>query len=127
MEEENEYRTFIYDKENEIEFKFNKNLEQPEKIEYIKANKNIIEPALNDNELYIHINWLKFNANICRYDSFFFLYIFCINYELNKDDINNNILIYNIISDEILKLSSEELNKGIWVLIDKYKTNSRNA
>ena len=68
---------------------------------------------------------MKHNNFSCRYDSFFLIYSFIIKNSLtsNKNEINSNLEILNLISDEILTLNSYNLNNWIWVIIDKYKSN----
>lgn len=68
---------------------------------------------------------MKYNNFSCRYDSFFLIYSFIIKNSLtsNKNEINSNLEILNLISDEILTLNSYNLNNGIWDIIDKYKSN----
>ena len=62
-----------------------------------------------------------YNSFSCRHDSFFFIYSYAI-YEEVKDIKNIDVINgYNMISKALLKMNSEELNNGIWGILNIYK------
>jgi len=67
-------------------------------------------------------NWLKFVSYSCRQDTFFLLYMFVIFDKVKKESQNEVIDIYNKICQELLQMDLKNLNKGIWDLLDRYKT-----
>ena len=69
-----------------------------------------------------HRNWLKFVSYSCRHDTFFLLYTFVIFDKVKNEKQNEVIDIYNKICQELLQMDLKNLNKGIWDLLDKYKT-----
>ena len=69
-----------------------------------------------------HRNWIKFVSYSCRHDTFFLLYTFVIFDKVKKETQNEVIDIYNKICQELLQMDLKNLNKGIWDLLDRYKT-----
>ena len=65
---------------------------------------------------------MKWNSNSCRYDSFFFIYIFAIRYYLLKEKIiiqNPIHLLLEKISNIIIQSNDKTLEQGIWRIFDK--------
>ena len=90
-----------------------------------KSTQNIINKSILNNDINNNIKWLVYDSYSCRYDSFLFIYIFCIKrlLEENNKYINDNIQIINIISNEILNANYNGVNLKIWDIIDKNKKN----
>ena len=68
-----------------------------------------------------HRNWLKFKNFSCRHDTFFLIYTFVIYNRVKTEEKDEVIDIYNKISQNLLQMDLEDLNKGIWELLDGYK------
>ena len=87
-------------------------------------NQEFFEISAKDNikkNLSNNRKWLKYNSFSRRHDSFFFIYSFAI-YEDVKDIKNIDVINgYNMISKALLKMNSEELNNGIWRILNIYK------
>ena len=58
-----------------------------------------------------------------QHDSFFLIYIFVI-YNKLKDINDEDVIKYNSISKELLKMNLSDLNKGIWSILKKFKSNN---
>lgn len=43
--------------------------------------------------------------------------------ETNKIQLNTNLNVFDLISDDIINLDIDDLDNGIWNIIDKYKEN----
>ena len=69
-------------------------------------------------------NWLKFKEYSCRHDSFFLLYTFIIYNKTKLEKEDNIIITYNNISQHLLQMDLDDLNGGIWKILEIYKTNS---
>ena len=118
--EEEEYRNDNINYENSLEFKYNiKNVNS----EKYKINKKNINKIKETNKR----KWLSFNNFSCRYDTFTFIYTFSIKniltFNENNIGVNEIIELYNNITNDILSLTEDELNRGIWNIIDRYKKN----
>ena len=74
----------------------------------------------NDN---IIRKWLAYNNFSCRYHTFFCIYIFIIKSEINSSNNEDNINLYNLISDDILNTTISWLKAGIWNILNRYKNN----
>ena len=93
-----------------------------EQLPSLKEDEEL--PSINNfiNEINVHRNWLKFREFSCRHDSFFLLYTFVI-YNKLKIDIKDPIITnYNKITQELLQLDLENLNNGIWDILENNKT-----
>ena len=121
--EEEEYRLENINYDNSIEIKIDNE---------VKKELNLND--INDKKKDLHFNynnssrkWLKYNQFSCRYDTFFLLYTYII--KLNFGNNHNNsktnyfVDIYNIISEDILKMNEDDLNIGIWEILKRYKKN----
>lgn len=84
------------------------------------SNKNNIKKT--ENQIYINRKWTKIKEFSCLYDSFIFIYTFCIRNEINFK-LNNNLSVIDIIQEDILKAILIQLDNGIWDIIDKYIAN----
>ena len=68
--------------------------------------------------------WLKNRNYSCRYDSFLLIYELTIKNLLHKLNYKSEItVLYNDLSDKILNMSKDELEDGIWTLIDNINKN----
>ena len=56
------------------------------------------------------------------HDTFFLLYTFVIFDKVKNEKQNEVIDIYNKICQELLQMDLKNLKKGIWDLLDRYKT-----
>ena len=117
--EEDIYRTECYEKEQELEYKIiadNEEKSYNNEPELLVKNKTLDEKE---------IHFLKWVSNSCRYDTFFYLFVYTIMPYLNKnqdnykDEILNNL---KCISLELLQVGKDILDKGIWELLAKYKS-----
>ena len=122
LQEEEEFRKDYLVNEESMIIKTNKNKNSNKEIlnDTIDINNNIIMSSRR--------KWLRLSSCSCRYDTFMFLYTFIIKLILEKKMDKNysetNIMyLYNNISKEILQLNNNELNEGIWNIIDHYKEN----
>ena len=121
--EEEEYRLENINYDNSIEIKIDNE---------VKKELNLND--INDKKKDLHFNynnssrkWLKYNQFSCRYDTFFLLYTYIIKLNFgnnhNNSKINYFVDIYNIISEDILKMNEDDLNIGIWEILKRYKKN----
>ena len=101
----------------------NTSIDNKKKIKH-KNNNKISFNDLNE-ELNKNLNWLIYNSFSCRYDSFFFIYIFHMQniLKLNRIFFNENFEIINIIANDIINSSTKGVNSKIWEFIDRYKNN----
>ena len=122
------FHYFILQEEEEYKKEYNKyEISLDKKI--IKEKNIISQENLEDNNI-INKNrkWFKLNNFSCRYDTFMFIYTFAIKPNLEKNDclkMDNYEIVkfFNILSNDILKLNTETLGKGIWNILDNYKAN----
>ena len=129
--EENDVKNANYKLENDVEIKLdfilayskeNKYKEVEEK--YNEIYDEIFNTKINtiiNNEEPSYRNWLKFNSFSCRYDTFFLLYAFVLYDRLKAENDNEVIKNYNNITRDTLKMDINDLNKGIWLILNKYK------
>ena len=79
--------------------------------------------SINEKHTVSHFIWLKYNCNSCRYDSFLLLYLFIIYDVIHKFSIPDNLKevvnYYDNLVDQLRILNIEELNMGVWSIIDK--------
>ena len=120
LHEEEEYRTDNINFELSVEIKeYNNNL--------LNDFNTSTTENINDNivNIYINLKFLKYRQNSCRYDTFFYMYILIIKsyLETNKIQLNTNLNVFDLISDNIINLDIDDLDNGIWNIIDKYKEN----
>ena len=115
-EEEHDYRTDNINIESSLEIKSSNNQENKENDKY----KSLSNEKEDVQENTINRKWLKYYKNSCRYDSFMLIYNFVIRYivEKNLDFINDDIKLFQLLSNDIMNLNINQLNKGIWPLID---------
>ena len=132
-QEEQDYRTDIYNKETELTVKYRK----IKKFKKIKSYKKKIDSKIEQNELElsnknkININidkniWFKWKKNSCRYDCFSLIYALLIlpKIEKNYETPENSIIDYlNRLFGNCLKLSENDLNKGFWEYLKNNKSN----
>ena len=120
IQEEEDFRNEYHIMENSIE---------------PQENENVISDS-NDNEIFDRDNidniqknrkWLKLHNYSCRYNVFMLLFTYTIKLYLNLDDKKKDDNIYlslfNSLTNEILNITNEELDNGVWNLLDKYKIN----
>ena len=133
--EEDEYKKEIFKLDNSVYLKevkvIDKNIMGQNDI-LININDNYIveEKEVQNNfdliksakEHTYNRNWPKFVSYSCRHDTFFLLYTFVIFDKVKKETQNEVINIYNKICQELLQMDLKNLNKGIWDLLDRYKT-----
>lgn len=86
----------------------------------IDIESNNINKLENDNNKDLY--FLKYNSFSCRYDAYFFVESYVINFNLKRNNYNLNENLKSIleIRDFLLSLKKEELDKGFWFLIDNY-------
>ena len=120
-EEEHDYRTDNINIESSLEIKISNNQENEENDKYISLSNEKEEVQENS----INRKWLKYYKNSCRYDYFMLIYNFVIRFivEKNFEFINDNIILFQLLSNDIMNLNINQLYKGIWQLIDIYKNN----
>jgi len=69
------------------------------------------------NNIVSNRKWLKYILFGFRYDIFLLIYTFVVRHYLkniNRDFKNYILDLYNMISEDILKLNESELKNGIW-------------
>ena len=127
--EEDEIKKEIFNSDNSIELKEVKpknNFNEIQNISKIndeqkkenKDNSDLIKANANNP---FHRNWLKFKNFSCRHDTFFLIYTFVIYNRVKTEEKDEVLDIYNKISQNLLQMDLNDLNKGIWELLDKYK------
>ena len=87
INEENKYRNNIFNNELNIDIK-NVKIEKFIKTGYLEKKDN--KKTENNREkqnFELSNQFLKWNSNSCKYDNFFFIYIFSIKYFLFKEKI----------------------------------------
>ena len=115
-------------KENQKDININRNEEINEGENDLKdnveenENKDNLDLKNSNIEHSFHRNWLKFASYSCRHDTFFLLYTFIIFDKVKIEKKDEVIDIYNKICQELLQMDLVDLNKGIWEVLDRYKT-----
>ena len=122
IKEENEYRSNIYNNEMKLEYKninFSKFIKTKTKIQKEKSSKIIPD----ENKILKNpVTFLKWSENSCRYDSFFFIYIFSIRVHILNDinNINNPVFKFvENISNILLQSDDKGFIDGIWKIFEK--------
>ena len=131
-QEEEDYRTDIYNKEKELTIKYKK-IKKFKKIKIIKKKLDTNNEQ-KDEDLKIDENilkndkviWFKWKKNSCRYDSFSLIYALMILPKIEKysETPENSIIDYlNSLFGNCLKLTEKELDRGFWEYLKKNKHN----
>ena len=125
------FNYFIIQEEEDFrkEYRLIENSTEVQENENNLSDSNDKEKFVGDNSENILKNrkWLKLCNFSCRYDVFTLLFTYTIklylNVEENKNDNNIYLSLFNSLTSEILSLTDEELDRGVWNILDKYKNN----
>ena len=90
-----------------------------------KPPKKVINNINKSNNIIINndVYFLKYNLYSCRYDSFFLIQSFVINLYIDKNNIkleNESSKTIKKIGDILFNLNKDNLDKGLWEIIDFY-------